>query len=120
MTTIHVSGYSKKEKLVIAQKHVLPAILTQFGFDPTDIKMDDEVISYIIDKVPDEEGVRNLKRGIETVVSWINLQRYITDTTEKLDIPCNVTIQHVKKSLCDKSIAKDNVATNKYIYSMYT
>jgi ATP-dependent Lon protease len=73
MITINASGYSKKEKLIIAKDYIIPTILKTFERNCSDIVFSDTIIEKIIDIVPREEGVRNLKRGIESVVSWINM-----------------------------------------------
>lgn len=77
LITIHVKGYSKEDKYIIATQHLLPTILKNYGFQPNDIIFPKETIYHIIEMVPEEEGVRNLKRGMECVISWINMYRYL-------------------------------------------
>lgn len=77
LITIHVKGYSKDDKYIIATQHLLPNILKNYGFQPNDIIFPKETIHHIIEMVPEEEGVRNLKRGMECIISWINMYRYL-------------------------------------------
>ncbi|QIG60023.1 Lon protease [Dishui Lake large algae virus 1] len=77
MITIHVKGYTKKEKLEIAQNYLIPRILKTYNLNKDDIVFDISVIDDIIERVPHEEGVRNLKRGIDSIISWINMLRYV-------------------------------------------
>ena len=116
MITIHVSGYSKKEKLEIAQNYLVPRLLKSYNLRPTDIVFDNSIIEEIIERVAPEEGVRNLKRGIDAIISWINMRRYVpnlapsfsekdkkdkedADSPVKIELPVKITTQLVKKYL---------------------
>lgn len=94
MVTIPVSGYKKKDKIIIARNHLIPSILSTFNIKGEDVIISDEMIDSIIDRVATEDGVRNLKRGLEAVVSWINISRYSTDP---IRFPFVVHSEHVKK-----------------------
>ena len=81
MYVVETKGYSNKEKVIIAQKYLLPKILEQVFFRPDEVVVPDETIQYILEK-PDfigkEEGVRNLKRALEVIVKKLNLLRLMT------------------------------------------
>ena len=63
-----------KEKIEIAKNYLLPELLSTFMFDEKDIILNDSIIEYIINNHTDkEEGVRNLKRCIESIISKINI-----------------------------------------------
>ena len=83
MYVVETKGYSNKEKVIIAQKYLLPKILEQVFFRPDEVVIPDETIQYILEK-PDfivkEEGVRNLKRALEIIVKKLNLLRLMTTT----------------------------------------
>lgn len=81
LITIHVKGYSCDDKYIIATQHLLPSILKNYGFQQNDIVFSKESIHHIIQMVPEEEGVRNLKRGMECIISWINMYRYLPQET---------------------------------------
>ena len=76
LITIKVDGYKKSEKKIIARDYLFPEICKAFGFGTGEIVIEDGVLDYLIDMVPEEKGVRNLKRGLECVVSWINMERW--------------------------------------------
>lgn len=99
MITIAVSGYKKKEKVVIAQKHLIPSVVSHFNIASDDIKFSDDIIEMIIDRVATEDGVRNLKRGIESIVSWINISRFSSCPENVATFPFEVTYEHVKKCI---------------------
>jgi ATP-dependent Lon protease len=89
MITIHVPGYSTSDKVVLCQKHLIDEVIQEFGITRDQIKISDDVIKRIIQKVPEEEGVRNLKRGLECIISWLNMERYTTGgKIEKSFVDC--------------------------------
>lgn len=76
MYKIETTGYTLKEKLIIAKKHLLPKIMTQVKFDAEDIVIDDETIQYMVEQcTAGEKGVRNLKRCLEIIYTKLNLYR---------------------------------------------
>jgi len=108
MITINASGYSKKDKVIIAKNYIIPAIFKTFERDSTDILFTDAIIEKIIDIVPREDGVRNLKRGIECVISWINLYLYTDEMGIKF--PFVVTDTFVQKHITKKEGQNENMA----------
>lgn len=110
MYCIKTKGYSKKDKIVIVKNHLYPQLCKQISLRPEDILIDDSVIDFIIDsKCAKEEGVRNLKRCIETILTKINLYRLMTPGTQlfdektiKIDLPYTVTREFVSKVLPTK------------------
>jgi ATP-dependent Lon protease len=75
MYSIEVNGYNKKEKNIIAFNYLLPEIMKEYNMDS--VEFDNRVIDYIINNIEQEEGVRCLKRSLETICSKINLKRII-------------------------------------------
>ena len=54
--------------------YLLPELLTLFDFKKEEIIFEDEILKDIIEKYTgNEEGVRNLKRCLETIISKINI-----------------------------------------------
>ena len=81
MYVVETKGYSNKEKVIIAQKYLLPKILEQVFFRPDEVMIPDETIQYMLEKpemIIKEEGVRNLKRALEIIVKKLNLLRLMT------------------------------------------
>ncbi len=74
MYVIHTKGFKIDDKIKICNEYLIPEIFSIFAFDKEDIKFPNEIIKIIIEKYTQgEEGVRNLKRCIETIVSKINI-----------------------------------------------
>jgi ATP-dependent Lon protease len=106
MYKINTMGYNKKDKTQIAQKYLIPKICAEVGFREGDIAIPDTVIEHIVENYTEkEEGVRNLKRGLEVVHRKLNLYRLIKPDTPlfekemslKVAFPFSVTNEVVDK-----------------------
>ncbi|BAU22889.1 peptidase [Caldimicrobium thiodismutans] len=64
METIYLSGYTYKEKLEIAKRHLLPKLLKEHGLKKKNFQLKDEVILRIIEEYTSESGVRELERKL--------------------------------------------------------
>jgi ATP-dependent Lon protease len=111
MYKIHVAGYNIGDKIKIARRHLLPDIMKEHAFENDDIVFDDETIQHIISNVTIEEGVRNLKRGLNSIVGEINLKRVMDPENTIFPLaPESSDITRVLKSLQNKDV---------YFNSMY-
>lgn len=109
MITIRTKGYKLKDKLKLAQDYILPKILTEFGFDNKDIIFDEFIIEYIINKVDEEEGARNMKRGFEEIIGSINYKKLLGTAT---DFPITITTKCVDEYLLINKKTSDNTCKN--------
>jgi ATP-dependent Lon protease len=96
MITIHTKGYVLQDKQKIAQNYMLPKIFKEFGFSNDELVFSEDIISYIIQKVDDEEGVRNMKRGLEEIVGTINYKKILGECR---DFPLTITHKIVDELL---------------------
>jgi ATP-dependent Lon protease len=64
MEVIHLSGYTLEEKLVIANRYLLPRQLKENGVKKRQLRINDETITRIITHYTREAGLRNLEREI--------------------------------------------------------
>ncbi len=71
MEIIRLSGYSVEEKIEIAKQHLIPEQRKEHGLKPKDIKLNEPVISAIIEKYTRESGVRSLDRRLAGVMRHI-------------------------------------------------
>jgi ATP-dependent Lon protease len=75
MVVIQLDGYSKKDKLAIAENFLLPTALSEVALNEK-VAVTSDVIEYIIQEYANEEkGVRELKRCIEAITQKINMLR---------------------------------------------
>jgi len=64
MEIIHLSGYTLEEKVVIAQKYLLPRQIKENGIKPRHLRLADDALQYIISYYTHEAGLRSLEREI--------------------------------------------------------
>ncbi len=124
MYRIKTQGYSQKEKIVIARKHLLPKIREQVNFSDDDVIIGDDVLSHIIEhQASGEEGVRNLKRTLEIIHTKINLYRLVKNGEDlfekdaglgKVEFPYTVTKRDV-----DRLVKVEECISKSVLNSMY-
>ncbi len=64
---LRFSGYTHKEKLLIARTYLLPKQLREHGLDPVKVAVSDSAITRAIDDYTLEAGVRNLDRELASL-----------------------------------------------------
>ena len=122
MYRIQTKGYETKEKIIIANKYLIPKIREQVMFTEKDIIIPEETLTHLINEYTDkEQGVRNLKRCLEIIHTKLNLFRLMKPDTNlfdkelsKLIIEFPITVTH---DLIDKLIIKEN--SNQTYMGMY-
>lgn len=76
---IKTPGYNFREKIEIAKQFLIPKAMKNVGLEKTELIITDEIIGYIISKSKmKEEGVRQLNRNINSIVTRVNLLKTIT------------------------------------------
>ena len=126
MYVINTKGFKPEDKIAICNDYILPELLDTFRFKDDEILFDNESLLYIIDKFTDkEEGVRNLKRCLETIISKINIyylsQNSIDDNEnipltfdiKNFKLPLNVTKEVVEELIKPK---EDNYKPPEHMY----
>ena len=84
-----------------------------FLFSKDDIEFSDETILYIIEKHTNkEEGVRNLKRSFETIISKINIY-YLSSSDNDKKVKLNFTIENFNFPLKITNEIIDNLLLKK-------
>ncbi len=113
MYVIHTKGFKTDDKIKICNEYLIPEIFDTFAFSKEEILFSDEIIKNIIEKYTHgEEGVRNLKRCIETIVSKINIHilsdggQGLSFQLKDLSLPVLLTEEHIEILL--KTDTKDD------------
>jgi ATP-dependent Lon protease len=102
MKIINIKNPSINDKLIIARDKILPGLI-----EGTDLNIDEELLLYIIkEKVPNENGVRQLKKCLEKVINKINYLLLIGKIT---DVKKEVT-----KRFIDDILPKDSEDNTSY------
>jgi ATP-dependent Lon protease len=93
LTVIHLKGFDEEQKINIAKNYLLPELISNIGLGKNDVVFSDEVMKYIIRNMTEEDGVRSLKRCIESILLKLNVIRYLQcscENLEKLDEQINM------------------------------
>jgi len=112
MYVIHTKGFNETDKLKICHNYLFPDIFKTYYFKEK-ILFDDDIIRYIIQShTNQEEGVRNLKRCLESIVSKVNIfalthtddndssiNETLSFTIPDFKLPLHITRDHVDKLL---------------------
>ena len=112
---IHTNKLKQEEKIIISQDYLIPKLCQEISIN--DIIFDEEITKYIIDNYSKEDGVRNLKRAYETILSKLNIIK-ITETCnindlelpfkiENFKLPLKINIDIVKKLLDSNKTDED-------------
>lgn len=107
MITIRTKGYDVNDKVKLSKDYMLPKIFKEFGFKPDELVFDDETIRYIIEKIEDEKGARNMNRAFEEIVGTINFKRLLGEETS---FPISITKKIVDKNIVITKKIKDKTS----------
>ena len=119
MVVIQLDGYSKKDKLAIAENFLLPTALSEVALNEK-VAVTSDVIEYIIQEYANEEkGVRELKRCIEAITQKINMLRIFNAKDLPFHIPEFQLPFVLKKTHVDLFLKKKS-AVDASVQRMYT
>lgn len=93
MYTIEIDGYNAVDKKMIAKNFLIPEIMKELSLP--ELEWQDDALDYMINGTT-EEGVRNLKRHLETVASKINVMRIMN---QDIQFPFKMTRDIVESML---------------------
>ena len=96
---VQFNALSLDEKLVISNKYLLPEVYKKMGL-PNVLKIEDEIIKFIIEEFTFESGVRKLKEIFFDIVGGINLD--ILKSDKSIETPYLVTKEVVYKYIQKK------------------
>lgn len=91
MEVIEVPGYTNHEKLLIAEKHLIPQAAKKAGIDQKHVSISPKALEVLIEKYCRESGLRNIKKLITRVFSKASL--FIV---EKLDEKKSDSVEDIK------------------------
>ena len=113
MYVINTKGFKTDDKLLICKEYIIPEILDTYLFNTGDIEFTEESIRYIIDNYTlKEEGVRNLKRCLETVVSKINIYNLCNNGSSDKKVSLTFEIKDFKIPIrVNEDIVRDLISS---------
>lgn len=99
---IKTQDFSRLDKIQIAKNYIIPELNETIGIEANQIIISDEIYQYIMNKNPEEKGVRKFKELLRTLYMKINVNRYLTDVPYKIE---NFSLPiHVTKDIVDSLI----------------
>jgi ATP-dependent Lon protease len=99
MCTIEISGYDKREKVIIARDYLIPEIEKEYCM--SDVIWKEDLLEHLVEKTEDESGVRNLKRSLDTIYSKLNLERILDSA---FSFPYEITFSKINEWFPDLPI----------------
>ena len=113
MYVINTTGFKSEDKIAICDDYILPELMDTFMFNIEDIIFEKEALKYIIETYTEkEEGVRNLKRCLETIISKINIYNLSQTNSNDQKIPLTFKIENfsipltINKEIADSLLSK--------------
>ena len=67
MEILEIPGYTRREKMAIARRHLIPKQIEEHGITPQQLEITDTAVDIVIDYYTREAGVRTLERQIASV-----------------------------------------------------
>ena len=106
---INLSGYTEQEKLAIARTFLIPRNLKEHSLKATQFKIDDALLTNVIDQYTKEAGVRQLERVL-TKLMRKSIQELLANTSVK---SVRITPERVIDWLGNPIFKKTNIDTQK-------
>jgi len=119
MVVLQLQGYSKADKIAIAENFLLPTALKEVHLDEK-VGVSREVLEYILEEYAKEEkGVRELKRCMEQITQKVNMLRMFNTKELPFHIP-NFQLPFVLKKNHIDLFLKKKESVDASIAHLYT
>ncbi|MFN3329494.1 MAG: S16 family serine protease, partial [Pyrinomonadaceae bacterium] len=105
---LRLSGYTEREKVEIAKRHLIPKQAESNGLDTEKVKFTEDGILEIIRHYTREAGVRNLEREISSCMRKV-AREYVTSKNKK-DFCETIDAEKVRKLLGKIRYRKQDIA----------
>ena len=107
MEIIELDSYTRREKLQIARRYLLPRQITENGLSNERIAINDDILALIIEDYTREAGVRALERKIGAVC-----RARAASVVRKETIHVDITVEDVRTALGPKDFESEVVAAS--------
>jgi ATP-dependent Lon protease len=84
MEILELPGYTRREKLAIARRHLIPKQLEEHGLTEAQLDITDEAVEEIIEHYTREAGVRSLERAVASVIRGVAVKVAEGDTQPRV------------------------------------
>lgn len=109
---INLSSYTELEKVEIAKRHLVPKQLNENGLKPSQLKISDDMLLYMIQYYTRESGVRQLERVIAKVARKVVLA-ILKDGKKKVTLNKKTIQEYLGNEIFEygKRETKDQIGT---------
>ena len=83
METLEIPGYTRREKLAIARRHLIPKQIEEHGITKEQLDITDAAVDLVIDTYTREAGVRTLERQIASIIRGVAVKIAEGDVTPR-------------------------------------
>ena len=108
---IRIDNYSLNEKLEITNKHLISSILNQYTFTQDDIVFEDDAIKYIVETSKSEQGMRDIKRKFEIIISRVNTLLLTDPENNIVKLKYKELYNYYKQQISPLKILKTHIDT---------
>ena len=123
LVQINLKGFSTNDKITIAKDYLIKELMANIGLEK--VIFTDEILKKIITEYTEEEGVRSLRRCLETILLKINMARFtnikgqknLTEEIQNVKFPYTVDEKLVEKLLKKKNDDDFSNISKKMMYT---
>lgn len=96
---IRLSGYTEREKLEIARRHLIPKQREKHGLQETQVTLTDDALVSIIQNYTREAGMRNMERDIAAICRKVARKLLLTPESERPNYRATITAAELPEYL---------------------
>ena len=86
MHQIKMDKFSSEEKVIISRDYLLPELYKEYDISNSEIIFTDEIIRCMVGKtIEKEDGVRGIRKRLETVISKLNVVKWLIKRNSNID-----------------------------------
>ncbi len=105
MEVVEMTGYTNAEKFQIARRHIVPAVVEEYGLSDAAVRIEDGALNALITHYTREAGVRGLKHELAAVARALS-EKVLTGSK---GAPIVVDEQVIKEILGKPKVRLDDV-----------
>lgn len=106
---IRVDNYSIPEKMEITKKHLINTIFKEYCFTNQDIRFEESAINYIVESSRSDQGMRDIKRKFEIVISRVNTLLLTDPEEDIIRLKYKKLYSHYKQDVKPVKILREHI-----------
>jgi len=106
---IRVDNYSIQEKMEITKTHLINTIFKEYCFTNQDIQFEESAINYIVESSRSDQGMRDIKRKFEIVISRVNTLLLTDPEEDIIRLKYKSLYSHYKQDIKPVKILREHI-----------